>query len=72
MTRMSMVEVVGVQRLGNTKNGNPRWRVFFDNLTSAVTGTDSACAGTITQSSVGRRFTVTYRDGKIVGMVEED
>lgn len=62
--------VVRAERLHNSVNGNPRYRLHFDDATSALTQSDSACAYEITNYPVnGRPLELTLtRAGRVCGI----
>lgn len=41
---MAVKRMTGTTRQNSSRNGNPRWRVHFDDATSALTAVDSAVA----------------------------
>lgn len=51
--------VSAVERLVNSPSGNPRWKVSFDDGTSARTSRDSQCAYSVGEGMVGQRVDIT-------------
>lgn len=59
--------IAALERMQNTANGNPRWRVAFTDGTSALTKTDADVAyGLGNTEFQGVPVIVTYEGGQIV------
>ena len=66
MTTKTIRTIGDLERMRNTTNGNPRWRVSFTDGTSATTEADSACASVIDNSEyTGVPLKVEYRRGQV-------
>lgn len=62
-------QVSSLERLNNSVNGNPRYRVTFTDGTSAVTQSDASFCYGITNPDMRGELEVTYtRAGKIADM----
>lgn len=65
----SIKTITRLERLSNSRNGNPRYRLHFDDATSALTQTDSACAYELQNiACIGVRMELTLtRAGRVCG-----
>lgn len=60
------MRITGLDRLNNSVNGNPRYRVHFDTGSSAITSSDHAFCYGITNPEMRGDVVVTYtRAGRI-------
>lgn len=62
--------ITRAERLNNSVNGNPRYRLHFDDATTALTQSDSACAYELqNHAMIGGTFEFTLtRAGRVCGI----
>lgn len=69
MSRTERKQVAGLERLRNSANGNPRYRITFTDGTSAVSVADADFCYGITNPDMRGEVDVTYtKSGKISTM----
>jgi hypothetical protein len=60
------MRITRLERLNNSANGNPRYRVHFDDATSAVTSSDHGFCYALNNAEMRGDVDVTYtRAGRI-------
>lgn len=66
VTSSEVKRVLRLDRLQNSRNGNPRYKVTFTDGETAITKSDASCAFTIENSEMRGDVVVTFnRDNEI-------
>ena len=58
------ITILDLERLHNSINGNPKWRIFAEDENGEIvrgeTASDAACAYNLGYYSIGRKYAIEY------------